>query len=265
MESEQQAENLEYIRPEDRIYNVAVDKDKVDWKSFLYQLIYSENLDPWDIDVSILTKKYLEAFKELNTLDFDLSGKFLTIAVFLLKTKAESLVEKDLRGIEETIAAVENQDSFEDGFEALGEFDEQLDELAQKKKREKYSLKIRNPIARKRKVNIFDLIRSLEKTIEQSNKRKANFLMRHSSGKYEGPMYEKKSKDLKTLIQELYDFIVDELSNKKGHITFSHVSKGSSNKMEILEKFIPLLHLHNQEKVSLRQKDHFGEIEIHKN
>ena len=32
----------------------------------------------------------------------------------------------------------------------------------------------------------------------------------------------------------------------------------------MLEKFIPMLHLHNQDKVSVKQETHFGEIKIHK-
>jgi hypothetical protein len=32
------AEDLVYIKPEERIYDVAVDKNVIDWKSFLYEL-----------------------------------------------------------------------------------------------------------------------------------------------------------------------------------------------------------------------------------
>ncbi len=260
-----QQANFEYIRPEEKIYNIVVDKNKVDWKSFLYELIHKEGLDPWDIDLSILTKRYLEAFREISSVDFDLSGKFLTIAVFLLKTKAENLVEKDLRGIEEKIASVQNMDGdISAELDMLEGFDNDLDDLSSKKSKGEYSLKIRNPIARKRKVNIFDLIKILEKTIEQSNKRRANFFLRHGSGKYDGPNYEKKPKDLKTLIEELYDFIMCEIGDKKAHVTFSHITKGINTKMGILERFIPLLHMHNNEMVEIVQKEHFGDIHIHK-
>jgi chromatin segregation and condensation protein Rec8/ScpA/Scc1 (kleisin family) len=34
--------------------------------------------------------------------------------------------------------------------------------------------------------------------------------------------------------------------------------------MGVLEKFIPLLHLHNQSKVHIDQENHFGDIKIHK-
>ena len=257
---------LKYERAEDKIYQIATDKDQINWKSFLYQLIHDEGLDPWDIDLGILTHKYLEAMREVKTVDFDVSGKFLTIAVFLLKTKAENLVERDLRGIEEKIAQVtrEDVDNPYEEWESLEALDVQLDELNRKKKREKYAIKIRNPIARKRKVNIFDLIKLLERTFEQSNKRRENFFSRNPDTEYEGPMYEKKPKDLKVIISELYELIMDEIGNKKGHVHFSHISKESEHKMDVLDKFIPLLHLHNQNKVYLKQEEHFGDIEIHK-
>lgn len=260
-----QSENLEYIRPEERIYKVATDKDQINWKSFLYQLIHDENLNPWDIDLGVLTKKYLEAIKELKNIDFDISGNFLTIAVFLLKTKAENLVEKDLRGIEDQIAWAQQTDDTLEELESLESLDDELDNLNDEKKKTKYQIKVRNPIARKRKVNIFDLINILEKTFEQSNKRRENFFFKNSPDtKYDGPMYEKKPKDLKVIISELHDLIVGEWKTKKAHITFSHLSRSSNHKMEVLDKFIPLLHLHNQNKVYLKQEKHFGDIEIHK-
>lgn len=264
-DSNQDNSATEYVRPEQKIYQVATNKNELDWKGFLYQLIYREGLDPWDIDLGILTKTYLEALKSMQDVDFDISGKFLTIAVFLLKTKAENLVEKDLRGIEKQIQEVENtSESYMDEIDSLEDLDNQLEMATVKKKKEKYAIKVRNPIARKRKVNIFDLIKTLEKTFEQSNKRRANFFQKHGDVKYDGPMYEKKPKDLKAIIEELYDIILGELSDKKGHVTFSHISKDSPDKMSILEKFIPLLHLHNQDRVTLKQDNHFGEIFIHK-
>ena len=256
----------QYIRPVDRIYQVATDKEAIDWKGFLHDLIEQEGLDPWDIDLVVLTKTYLKALKEVNQVDFDISGKLLTIAVFLLKTKAEVLVEKDLRGIEEQIENAQNPDESEDfveDIESLEEFDAEL-ENAQPKKKQEYKLKVRNPLARKRKVNIFDLIKTLEKTFEQSNKRKQNFLERNAKAHYDGPMYEKKQKDLKQIIEELHDMIQEELSQKQAHVTFSYLNKQSKKRMDVLQKFIPLLHLHNQDRVKVKQEEHFGEITVHK-
>lgn len=262
MSSPSDDENLVYIKPEDQIYDVATNKDVIDWKSFLYELIYKGGLDPWDIDLGLLTNKYISSLKQLKEVDFDVSGKFLTIAVFLLKTKTEALLERDIRGIENKIASIQSDDNSFDDLDSLEELDDHLDDISVKKKT-KYSLKYRNPIARKRKVTIFDLIKSLEKTFEQSNRRRSNFFQRKTGdGKYEGPMYEKKPKDLKELIEELYQTILDELNGKKAHVNFNSLVLGVENKLGVLEKFIPLLHLHNNSRIKLEQDEHFGDIKI---
>jgi len=264
MEVPESAE-LVYVKPEEKIYEIAVDKDRLDWKDFLYNLINDEGLDPWDVDVSILTQKYLIAVREINIVDFDVTGKFLTIAVFLLKTKAENLVEKDLRGIEEQIARVQDIDeNFYEGWETLEDLDMSLEDLTLKRKKEKYSIKVRNPIARKRKVNIFDLINLLEKTFKQSNKRRENFFSRNEDIDYEGPIYEEKPIDLKQIIADLHDLILREIDRTNSHITFDHVIGDVDSTKELLGRFMSLLYLHNQNKVYLKQKIHFDSIEIHK-
>ena len=256
--------NLEYIKPAQQIYEIAVDKDFLNWKSFLSELIYKEGLNPWDIDLSILTKKYIDSLKELKSIDFDVSGKFITIAVHLLKTKTETLLDRDIRGMDIVIENYEAQgDDFFNGIDSLEDFDNHLDDIEIKKKTE-YKLKYRNPIARKRKVTIFDLIKSLEKTFKQSNIRKRNnFLIRRDHDvNYSGPVYNKKPKDLKQLISDLFDLVCEELKTKKGNLHFGNVVGKVESKMDILEKFIPLLHLHNTEKIELSQEKHFGNIKI---
>ena len=265
--SQHHLEDLEN-KPEEKIFNIVMDTTQLDWKNLLQQLISSEGLDPWDIDLKILTGKYLELLKNVEHLDFNLSGKLLTIAVFLLKTKAEYLVEHDLRGMSEKIqevSQVSNEDDLFDAFDMLESFDDELDSFDQETvKKEKYAIKVRNPLARKRKVNIFDLIKTLEKTFEQSNKRQVNFLQRKADldVKYTGPSYERKKRDLKEIIEELFELISNEFSNKKAQVYFSHLTTGVEHRMGYLEKFIPLLHLHNQSRLEVFQDEHFGEIKI---
>jgi len=257
-------ENLIYLKPEDRIYEVATNRDEIDWKGFLQNLIHSEGLDPWDIDLAVFTKKYLKALNEIKEVDFNISGKFLTIAVFLLKVKAENLIDVEIRGLDakiESIKNIDNLDEFTEGLDGLEDLD---DNLSQIQKEKLYIIKLRNPLARKRKVNIFDLIKSLEKTFQQSNKRKINFFLKNSNVEYTGPVYDKKPKDLKVIIEDLYELIMGEFSSKSGHVCFHHLTKDINHKEGILEKFIPLLHLHNQVRVEVKQENHLGEIQIHK-
>ena len=256
-------EDLVYLRPEDRIYAVATNSDELNWKGFLHNLIHAEGLDPWDIDLVLLTKKYLEALREIENIDFNISGKFLTIAVFLLKIKAENLIDVEIRGLDAKIDSIKNigEDDFAEGLDGLEDLDESLMNINKKKT---YKITPRNPLARKRKVNIFDLIKTLEKTFEQSNKRRVNFFLKNTDVEYSGPVYEKKPKDLKVIIEDLYQIIMEQFESKKGHVCFHHLTGDINHKEGILEKFIPLLHLHNQSRVEIKQKEHFGEIQIHK-
>ena len=42
---------------QDQILDMLLKKDELTWKDILYDLIKSERMDPWDIDVSKLSKK----------------------------------------------------------------------------------------------------------------------------------------------------------------------------------------------------------------
>ena len=248
-----QENQKEKLQAEEKILQIANSKEDFNWKSFLYSLISEEGLDPWDIDLKSLSKKYLNSISKLKEIDFNISGKLLTIAVFLLKTKAINLIEKDLRGLDEEIAKV-TQENLEEDF-----FEEEFEDQTQKKE---FIMKPRNPMARKRKVTIFDLIKTLEQTIEQSNRRRKNIFLRNLDNfEYEGPIYERKNKDLKEIIEELYQIILKHLE-KKDFIEFSKLSGKSKKRSEILDKFIPLLHLHNNSQIILKQKKHFGEIYV---
>ena len=257
----------EYVPPQDAIYNVATNKDTFDWKHLLEDIIYKNELDPFDIDISILTKTYLKTIQDLENLDFNISGKLLTVAVFLLKKKAQYLVDHDISGMDDTLNALQEAESqdFDMEMDLLGDMDEMMDSKSRRRRNGDYSLKVRNPIARKRKVTLHDLISTLEKTFKQSNQRRKNLLLKNTDVDYTGPEYTKKKKDLKTVIEELFEQLLDEFKSKKAHVVFhKHLLGDNEHKMSILDKFIPLLHLHNQEKVILKQKTHFQDIEIHR-
>ena len=34
--------------------------NKPDWQSIIYELIHTEQLDPWDVDIVVLTQRYFE-------------------------------------------------------------------------------------------------------------------------------------------------------------------------------------------------------------
>ena len=228
----------------ERIFQILYKEDEVTWQSLLYELVKKEGMNPWDINISLLTRKYIDIIKTLKELDFRISGKVLLAAAILLKMKSNRLLNEDLSEFDRLLTHEE-------------ELIEELDlEEQQYKLWEKPILTPRMPQPRKRKVSIFDLVNALEKALEVKQRRVLNSIP---------PMSVKipeRKRDITEVIREVYlriksFFMID--SQKK--LTFSQLVP-SQKKEDKIFTFIPLLHLTNQRKVNLEQKEHFGEIEI---
>ena len=233
--------------PHERIFNIIFSKaDEITWQSIIYELVKSEQMDPWDIDVSILTQRYINMIRNLKEHDFRVSGKVLLAAAILLKMKSNKLVGDDLSELDRLLIGVEEEiDEFE--FEETSEITK-LGEIP--------ALIPRTPQPRKRKVSIFDLVEALERALEVKKRR-----LLHSIPPLdlEAP---KKKKDVTEIIREVYGKIKSFfISTLKERLTFSKLLP-SESKEDKVHTFIPLLHLAQQNKIELMQQIHFGEIEI---
>ena len=80
---------------QNQIYEILMNRDEITWQNLIYDLIKSERMDPWDIDISLLTNHYIETLKKLKEANFFVSGKVLLAASLLLKIKSERLVNED--------------------------------------------------------------------------------------------------------------------------------------------------------------------------
>ena len=226
---------------QDKIFELLFDKDEITWQSIIYDLVRTEQMDPWDIDISLLTQKYLEMLKKLKEMDFRLSGKIVLAAAILLKIKSNRLIG-DIDKLEELMTSTGEDEFYEDLTE------EELQET------EEASLIPRTPQPRKRKVSIYDLREALQKALEVKKRR---VLRSIPTGEINIP---EKKKDITLVIKEIYEKIRNFFKTGK-RLTFSQLIP-SDSKEDKVYTFIPLLHLTHQEKVDLNQEEHFGEIEI---
>ena len=233
--------------PQDRIFNIIFSKaDEITWQNIIFELVKTEQMDPWDINVSILTQKYIDMLRTLKEHDFRISGKVLLAAAILLKMKSNKLVGEDLSELDRLLIGVEDE------MEQLG-FDE-TNEMP--KLTEVPTLIPRTPQPRTRKVSIYDLVEALEKALEVKKRR-----LLHSIPplNLEAP---KKKKEITEIIRDVYGkikaFFVGAL---QGKLTFSKLLP-SESKEDKVHTFIPLLYLAQQNKIDLVQENPFGEIEI---
>ena len=232
----------------DDLYNLIVNKDEITWQSLLMDLIKSEEMDPWDIDVSLLARKYLDSIKEMQKFNFFVSGKMILASALLLRIKSDKFMDEDIAHFVNLMYPPEELDPME--MEAY------LDAPAPQ--REKVKLTIKTPQARKRRVTLSDLMGALQKALEV-NQRKVSKKEYSLSIDMEIPV---KEIDITALIKDVYSRVVGHFeTNEKGELTFSMLVKSDRKEDKILT-ILPLLHLDNDGKVELNQVEHFGDIYI---
>ncbi|MEA2037405.1 MAG: segregation/condensation protein A [Nanoarchaeota archaeon] len=232
----------------EKIYDMLIDQDDVTWQTIIQELIKSEEMDPWDINISLLTKKYIETVKKLKELDFRVSGKMLLAAALLLKIKSNKLVGEDIEYLDKLISSEEEQE------DELLNFEEDL--LPRSAEEIPQSLIPRTPQPRKRKVSINDLMGALERALEVKRRR---VLKSIPPMNVEIP---EKKRDISDIITEIYHKIKSFFwDTNKRKMSFSQLVP-SESKEDKIYSFIPLLHLTTQRKVDLFQQKHFGEIDV---
>ena len=225
-----------------------IQKDEITWQSILMDLIKSEQMNPWEIDISQLSQKYLETVRKMQEANFFISGKILLACALLLKIKSNKLVNEEISNFDSQLFKQEET------FEEL----EELFENAPHPEYEKPRLTIKTPMPRKRKVTLQDLMNALHKALEVEKRRNVK---RDIFNRVDVKIPENKI-DISELITSIYNKIIDFFkANKKEKLTLTKLVN-SDKKEDIILTFIPLLHLDNQEKVSISQDEPFGEINV---
>ena len=92
-----------------KIFDMLLKNEEVSWRTIIYDLVKTEQMDPWDLDVSLLTKKYIKIIKNMQEHDLRISGKVLLAAAILLKIKSTHLVENDITKLDALINQEENE------------------------------------------------------------------------------------------------------------------------------------------------------------
>jgi segregation and condensation protein A len=234
---------------QDKIFEILFEQDEVTWQSMLYELIKQEGMNAWDIDVSLLSRQYIQMLKRMKELNFRISGKVVLAAALLLRIKSYKLVGEDMDELDRLMTSQP-----EEGVE--GFYDDLERDLAFRPADEEYDLLPRSPQPRKRKVSIYDLVSSLSKALEVQERR---VLRSIPAARVELPV---KKIDMTSKIREVYQRIFDFFKLRK-KLTFDELVPSDTREDKVYT-FIPLLHLANQDqnKIELVQKEHFGEIEV---
>ncbi len=220
---------------------------EIGWQEIIYDLINTEQLDSWDIDINVLANKYLEKVRKIEEADFFISGKVLLAASLLLRIKSEILLNKYIKSIDEILFGKTEKAYVQERIE----LDEEIPELIP-----------RSPIPRFKKVTLKELIESLNKAITTENRRIKKDISNRNAVMGANFDVAKRKSSVKDKIQEIYKKLFSHLENEEKKKKISFTEFIGKNKEERIISFLPLLHLENQKKIWLDQENHFEEIHI---
>jgi len=220
--------------------------DEVSWQAIIYDLIKTEQLDPWDIDVGVLADKYILVIQQMEEANFYISSKVLFACSLLLRLKSEILSNRYMQEIDEAIYGKQDEKRYL--LERITLDDDEIPVLVPK-----------TPMPRFKKVTLQELMGALHKAIETENRRIRKDIKQRQAEKSALVVLPNASRiPLKDRISLVDEKIRNHLSNAQNeHMKFSELAPTREEK---LSSFLPILQLSNHEKLYLRQPKQFEEI-----
>lgn len=240
---------------QEQLYDLLVSRE-LSWQSIIFDLIRTEQLDPWDIDLVVLAQKYVEKIKELQELGegtFFISSKVLLAAAILLRIKSEILRES-IGDLDDILFAKKKLKAEVVNPSQIITFEE--DEIP--------ILVPRTPLPRARKLTLPELMTALEKAINTEQRRIKKTLSSSKLRREIGfAVFPRFTFNLTNRIREIFAKIKNLFSNKKTQkINFSDIVL-SQDKNERIPVFLSLVHLDHQRKIWLEQQAPFADLEIY--
>lgn len=235
----------------EHVLQLVLKEDELSWQHILYDLVREERMDPWDINLTQVTQKFLEVIKALKELDFRVSGKIVLASALLLKIKSDRLLSEDLTALD---ALIESAEEPEEDFDLFMDVEGFMDYEPEPPTPRIYP---RTPQPRQRKVSVYDLVTALEQALEVNVRRERRALDNTFVQEVEVPEHKF---DVSDLMNNLL-VRISERHQSHGEVRFTHLS--TEEKSSRVFTFIPLLHLFNERRINMDQPEHFGEIHIH--
>jgi segregation and condensation protein A len=247
MENKEEKSEENISANQEQVHSIIFNKE-LRWQEIIYDLINSEQLDPWDVDIIILTDKYLERIRQLEEADFFISSQVLLAASFLLRIKSEILLNKYIKSIDEILFGKKEEKKYVMERIVL---EDEIPELIP-----------RSPMPRFKKVSLQELIDSLNKAIITENRRIRKVILNKNALRESSISLPKKKLSITDKIKQVFDKISNFFlgNSNKNSMPFSTLT--GNQKEERCASFYPLLQLENNNRLWLEQEKHFEEIDI---
>lgn len=220
--------------------------DKLSWQAIIYDLINTEQLDPWDINIALLAQKFLERVREIEEANFFISSKVLFAAALLLRIKSEILLQEDIQTLDDILFGKKEEKRY---IQERIELDEEVPGLV-----------VRTPLPRFKKVTLQELMSALGKAIKTENRRIQKVIIVKQQEFETAASLPKQRINLHERIHEVYSRLQKIFEEQEEKVAFSELAGTTIE--ERIATFVPLLHLDTQHRIWLEQEGNFAEIWI---
>ncbi len=220
--------------------------EKLSWQAIIYELINTEQLNPWDLDLILLANKYLEKIRELEEANFFVSSKVILAAALLLRIKSEILLNDYIQSLDDILFGKKEEKKY---VQERIELDEEIPQLIP-----------RTPLPRFKKVSLQELMAALGKAIHTETRRIRKVVLQKQQEIETAAVLPKKTINIQEKIRNIYGRLKEIFSKKEERLAFSEFA--GNNIEDKIMTFVPLLHLDSQHKVLLEQEGHLEEIWI---
>ena len=214
------------------------------WEGTLRRL--TADMDPWDIDVGELARRYREMLRAMHELRFEIPGRMVLTCSVLLRMKSDELLAS-ARPRSEFIAELE---------EAVDEAAEEWD--APIEPDEEFVLPLRR--RPRRRVTLTDLRAALAAALKVDRRRAARRSLTPDDDEDIFDYFELGGEDITSRLQRLFTRIKKLLSGRKAISFFQLLERG--DKEERVSRFVEVLHLAAQGEIICEQEEFLGDIVI---
>jgi segregation and condensation protein A len=205
--------------------------DQPAWKTILIGLVNSEQMDPWNIDVTELAEKYLKKINELEYNSLRVPANAILACAILVKTKSKYLKLSSLDEDEKEQVMTEEQKQL---------FLEELPDL------------MANRSFREGRISLDELVESIEDIIHRTNpKKSAARVVPKMELNFDTTSIEEKMGEVFESIKQKVD--------SQGVVLFNDLCADSGID-SVVETFLPVLFLMNNGKIVAYQQEFFGDI-----
>ncbi|MFA5126028.1 MAG: ScpA family protein [archaeon] len=205
--------------------------DQPAWKTILIDLVETEKMNPWDIDVVLLAEKYLKKISELQGNNLRVPANAILACAILVKTKSKYLRLSSLDDADAKSALTPEQRAL---------MLNQIPDL------------LAGRVAREGRITLDELVSSIEDIIQRTTPKK--------NGARNIPRIEINfdSSSIEEKMQEILDLIIKKVDSQ-GIVLFNDLLENKEID-SVVETFLPVLFLMNNGKIIAYQNEFFGEI-----